>query len=173
MTLSGPVVAGEVWALSLDGIRYEYEAGTGGKALTLAGVASGLATATTPSIPSAFTVTDGGDGTLTPITGSTRPLSGSATAPAQVQFSPDGSTLVVTERATQPIDIYTLTQPEQAQELLVRKVANVRTTGATIVATANPGCHLQIARGLKESAVDVGVMHPVSLLARGYRRERG
>ena len=66
--------------------------------------------------------------------------------------------------------IYTLTQPEQAEALLERKVANVRTTGATIVATANPGCHLQIARGLKESAVNVQVMHPVSLLAAGYRK---
>ena len=68
--------------------------------------------------------------------------------------------------------IYALTQPEQAEALLKRKVANIRTTGATIVATANPGCHLQIARGLKESAANVQVVHPVSLLAAGYRRER-
>jgi glycolate oxidase iron-sulfur subunit len=74
--------------------------------------------------------------------------------------------------------IYTLTQPDQAEKLLQRKVANVRTTGATIVATANPGCHLQIARGLKESAENVHgmhvvhVVHPVSLLAEAYRRER-
>ena len=67
--------------------------------------------------------------------------------------------------------IYTLTQPEQAEKLLQRKVANVKTTGAAIVATANPGCHLQIARGLRESAASVQVVHPVSLLAAGYRRE--
>jgi len=35
--------------------------------------------------------------------GSTRSLSGSGTAPAQVAFSPDGDTLVVTERATNRI----------------------------------------------------------------------
>jgi glycolate oxidase iron-sulfur subunit len=69
--------------------------------------------------------------------------------------------------------IYTLTQPDQAEALLKRKVANVKTTGATVVATANPGCHLQIARGLKESAASVQVVHPVSLLAAGYRRETG
>jgi glycolate oxidase iron-sulfur subunit len=74
--------------------------------------------------------------------------------------------------------IYTLTQPDQAEKLLQRKVANVRTTGAAIIATANPGCHLQIARGLKESAENVHgmhvvhVVHPVSLLAEAYRRER-
>jgi glycolate oxidase iron-sulfur subunit len=69
--------------------------------------------------------------------------------------------------------IYALTQPDQAEALLQRKVANVRTTGATVVATANPGCHLQIARGLKESAANIQVVHPVSLLAAAYRRERG
>ena len=47
----------------------------------------------------------------------------------------------------------------------------MNTTGAAIVATANPGCHLQIARGLKEAAADVQVVHPVSLLAAAYRRE--
>ena len=45
--------------------------------------------------------------------------------------------------------IYALTQPEQAEALLKRKVGHIGTTGAQIVATANPGCHLQIARGLK------------------------
>ncbi|MCI0683992.1 MAG: lactonase family protein [Gemmataceae bacterium] len=47
------------------------------------------------------------DGDLGPIPGSTRPLSGAAmTAPAQVQFSPGGDLLVVTERATSLIDTY-------------------------------------------------------------------
>ena len=46
------------------------------------------------------------DGKLTALAGSTRPLSGNATAPAQVSFSPDGAMLVVTERATNRIDTY-------------------------------------------------------------------
>jgi 6-phosphogluconolactonase len=45
-------------------------------------------------------------GTLTPLAGSTRPLSGAATAPAQVSFTPDGRRLLVTERATNRIDLY-------------------------------------------------------------------
>jgi glycolate oxidase iron-sulfur subunit len=69
--------------------------------------------------------------------------------------------------------IYALTQPEQAEALLKRKVGHVKTTGAEIVATANPGCQLQIARGLKDARVSVRVMHPVSLLAAAYRREEG
>ena len=68
--------------------------------------------------------------------------------------------------------IYALTQPEQAEALLKRKVGHIDSTRAAIVATANPGCHLQIARGLKDAGADVQVMHPVSLLARAYRAEK-
>jgi glycolate oxidase iron-sulfur subunit len=67
--------------------------------------------------------------------------------------------------------IYALTQPEQADALLERKVANIRTTGAPVVATANPGCHLQVARGLERAGLPVSVVHPVTLLARAYRAE--
>ena len=69
--------------------------------------------------------------------------------------------------------IYTITQPDQAQALLERKIGHIRATGADVVATANPGCHLQIARGLADAGLRVEVEHPVSLLARAYRRERG
>ncbi len=49
------------------------------------------------------------DGTLTPIERSTRPLSGAAvTGAAEVAFDPSGSTLVVTEKATNVIDTYTV-----------------------------------------------------------------
>jgi len=51
-----------------------------------------------------FTVAD--DGTLTPIPGSTQPLSAASTAPAQIQFTPDRRSLVVTEKATNMIDVY-------------------------------------------------------------------
>jgi len=68
--------------------------------------------------------------------------------------------------------IYTITQPEQAERLLGRKTANVMSTGASWVATANPGCQLQVARGLDAAGADINVAHPVSLLARAYRREQ-
>ncbi|HEY3484749.1 MAG TPA: beta-propeller fold lactonase family protein, partial [Ilumatobacteraceae bacterium] len=47
-------------------------------------------------------------GDLEQLAGSARPLSGPATAPAQVSFTPDGSQLVVTERATQRIDLFSI-----------------------------------------------------------------
>jgi glycolate oxidase iron-sulfur subunit len=67
--------------------------------------------------------------------------------------------------------VYAITQPEQADLLLARKTAHVLETGAAWLATANPGCHLQIARGLNAAAAAVQVVHPVTLLARSYRRE--
>ena len=45
-------------------------------------------------------------GALSPLVGSTRPLSGAGADPAQVSFDPRGETLVVTEKATNLIDTY-------------------------------------------------------------------
>jgi 6-phosphogluconolactonase len=47
-------------------------------------------------------------GKLRPLHGSTRPLSSSDVDPAQVEFSPNGKVLVVTEKATNLIDTYTV-----------------------------------------------------------------
>lgn len=46
------------------------------------------------------------DGELVGIAGATRPLSGSGVSPAEVAFSPDGRSLVVTEKATNLLDTY-------------------------------------------------------------------
>lgn len=67
--------------------------------------------------------------------------------------------------------IYNLTQPEMAGQLLERKVTHVLSTGASTVATGNPGCLLQVANGLKARGVHLRVVHPVSLLAEAYRRQ--
>jgi 6-phosphogluconolactonase (cycloisomerase 2 family) len=48
------------------------------------------------------------NGELSPIAGSTRPLSAANTDPAQINFSPDGNVLIVTEKATNIIDTYTV-----------------------------------------------------------------
>lgn len=67
--------------------------------------------------------------------------------------------------------IYAISQPEQADLLLRRKVERIGETEAAIVATANPGCHMQIAKGLRAAGSRATVVHPVSLLARAYERE--
>jgi 6-phosphogluconolactonase (cycloisomerase 2 family) len=55
---------------------------------------------------SGFTVAE--DGTLLPLEGSARPLSAASTAPAQIEFTPVGNVLVVTEKATNNILTYTV-----------------------------------------------------------------
>jgi glycolate oxidase iron-sulfur subunit len=69
--------------------------------------------------------------------------------------------------------IYNLIQPETAGDLLDRKVRHIRSTGADIVATGNPGCLLQVLSGLRRSGSNVKVVHPISLLAEAYRSETG
>jgi glycolate oxidase iron-sulfur subunit len=66
--------------------------------------------------------------------------------------------------------VYNITQPEMSQKLQHRKVQHLRATGATVVATGNPGCLLQIDKGCQRSGLKIEVAHPVSLLASAYRR---
>lgn len=67
--------------------------------------------------------------------------------------------------------IYNITQPETSEWLRERKVGHLRNTNAKIVATANPGCLLQIENGFKQAGDAMEVAHPVVLLARAYRKE--
>src|SRR5439155_25434089 len=51
----------------------------------------------------------GDDGTLTPLPGSTQPLiGGTAADPAQVSFNPDGTLVIVTEKAGNRLNTYTI-----------------------------------------------------------------
>jgi glycolate oxidase iron-sulfur subunit len=67
--------------------------------------------------------------------------------------------------------IYNILQPGESQRLLERKTGRIAETSASLVATANPGCHLQLARGLRQRDAAVHVTQPVVLLAEAYRRE--
>jgi glycolate oxidase iron-sulfur subunit len=67
--------------------------------------------------------------------------------------------------------IYNLTQPQMAQALLDRKLDHLESTGTSTVATANPGCHLQLTVGAQQRKRPLRVAHPVSLLAEAYRQE--
>jgi glycolate oxidase iron-sulfur subunit len=62
--------------------------------------------------------------------------------------------------------VYNLLEPEMADRLLELKVSRIAATGASVVATGNPGCLLQIARGCRERGLAVEVLHPVELLGR-------
>ncbi|HEX5221004.1 MAG TPA: (Fe-S)-binding protein [Verrucomicrobiae bacterium] len=67
--------------------------------------------------------------------------------------------------------IYNLTQPEMAGELLHRKIRHIKSTGATVVATGNPGCLLQLLNGAAKEGLTLRVVHPITLLAEAYRAE--
>ncbi len=64
---------------------------------------------------------------------------------------------------------YNLTQPEMSGRLGRRKMDRIAASGASIVATGNVGCILQIARQVKDSGNDIEVVHPIDLLDRAYR----
>lgn len=67
--------------------------------------------------------------------------------------------------------IYNIIQPEISDKLLLRKLRNIQSTGAQVVASANTGCNLQLSLGLDRMGILIRVAHPISLLAEAYRRE--
>lgn len=64
--------------------------------------------------------------------------------------------------------LYNILQPEMAARLLDKKMAAIRETGADTVAAGNPGCVMQIAKGVREQGLAIDVRHPVELLAEAY-----
>lgn len=70
--------------------------------------------------------------------------------------------------------VYNLTQPDMAARLLERKLDHIEATGAVVVISANPGCIMQIAAGLRQRAAAQGrppvrVLHLVEVLDQAYR----
>jgi glycolate oxidase iron-sulfur subunit len=60
--------------------------------------------------------------------------------------------------------VYNMLQPEVADELGQQKVENLLNTGAELIASANPGCSLQIKKHLGLKGKEVSLMHPMELL---------
>jgi glycolate oxidase iron-sulfur subunit len=60
--------------------------------------------------------------------------------------------------------LYNVTEPDLAERLQGDKAEAVRSTGARVIASANPGCTMQIRAGLAALGVDARVVHPVELL---------
>jgi len=64
--------------------------------------------------------------------------------------------------------IYNLVEPETSADVLRPKLGNIEATQTVLVATGNPGCHMQIGAGLVRSGSPVRCVHPVELLDRSY-----
>jgi glycolate oxidase iron-sulfur subunit len=65
--------------------------------------------------------------------------------------------------------IYNVTQPEWSAALGSEKAEAVASTGATVIASANPGCTMQLRAHLRAIGNAARVVHPVELLDRAYR----
>jgi glycolate oxidase iron-sulfur subunit len=65
--------------------------------------------------------------------------------------------------------LYTMTQPETSDQLGNQKAAQVRSTGVRRVASANPGCEMQLRRHLDD---DHEVAHPIEWYLMALREEK-
>lgn len=68
--------------------------------------------------------------------------------------------------------IYNLVQPDVATLVLAPKLARIHESGARVVATANPGCLMQIGGGLLAAGSPVEARHPLELLDAAYAAAR-
>jgi glycolate oxidase iron-sulfur subunit len=68
--------------------------------------------------------------------------------------------------------IYNMLQPETADELGRQKASNLINTGATLIASSNPGCSLQIQKHLELQNSEVKLLHPIELLDYSIRGEK-
>jgi glycolate oxidase iron-sulfur subunit len=66
--------------------------------------------------------------------------------------------------------VYNLLEPELSQEVLTEKLKHIDESAAVVLATGNPGCHMQIAAGALLAGMNLRVVHPVELLDESYRR---
>ena len=65
--------------------------------------------------------------------------------------------------------IYNVVRNQMAMEILEKKMESVNRTGATVIATANPGCILQLRAGVNLHGQGQRVVHVVELLDEAYQ----
>ncbi|MDQ6737303.1 MAG: heterodisulfide reductase-related iron-sulfur binding cluster [Gemmatimonadota bacterium] len=93
------------------------------------------------------------------------------TAPLQVLQAVPGIQLVPLDEADQccgSAGIYNLIEPETSNAVLERKLDRIGASHATLVATGNPGCMMQIGAGLLRADMRARVVHPIDLLDASY-----
>ena len=66
--------------------------------------------------------------------------------------------------------VYNLLEPELSRAVLDEKLKHINESGAEVLTTGNPGCHMQIAAGAKLVGMNLRVCHPVELLDESYDR---
>jgi glycolate oxidase iron-sulfur subunit len=61
---------------------------------------------------------------------------------------------------------YNIERPEMSDRILQRKLDNIAASGAQILVTGNPGCLLQLKKGLADQLPQVKIMHLTEILAK-------
>ena len=75
-----------------------------------------------------------------------------------------------TERCCGAAGVYNLLQPEMSQGVLNEKLAHIKATSASILATGNPGCQMHIGAGASLAGMKLRVCHPIELVDQAYER---
>ncbi len=97
-------------------------------------------------------------------------------APRQLLQSIPGLDLVEMDspdRCCGSAGIYSFAQREMSMRLLDDKMRDIVATQASVIATANPGCMLQLETGLRRDGLDARVVHVVELLDEAYQAADG
>lgn len=68
--------------------------------------------------------------------------------------------------------IYNVTQHDDAEKILERKMQNLKETGADIVVAGNPGCIGQLKYGIKKYGLNMEVIHTVSLVKKSMNSNK-
>jgi glycolate oxidase iron-sulfur subunit len=66
---------------------------------------------------------------------------------------------------------YMITEPEMSKGILANKMKNIVDSGVDTIATANPGCFMQLQNGIREEGLDVEVKYVTDLLDETYTKK--
>ena len=97
-------------------------------------------------------------------------------APREVLAAIPGLRLVEMEhpdRCCGSAGVYSLAHRQMSLDLLDGKMREIAATGASVIATANPGCMVQLEAGLRRHRMPGRVVHVVELLDQAYRHADG
>lgn len=65
--------------------------------------------------------------------------------------------------------LYSTLEPELSRAVLAPKIERILADPPDVLATANPGCVMQLGAGLRAAGATIAVRHPVELLDQSYR----
>jgi len=75
------------------------------------------------------------------------------------------------ERCCGSAGIYNVTHYDMSMDVLESKMKDIVPARPDVIATGNPGCHMQLSEGVRRAELRAEVVHPVVLLDRAYREE--